>query len=144
MNDALTGLKLELAGFLGLLEEEAAALASGRADDLDALTQRRDAANRSLAARWRALATHLNLAADANLDAVRERCAALPEWAETEALAQQSARLNRLNSKLIDEQLRRTQAAVQVLRNAAGNRTLYGADGRMSDFSDLHRNIGSA
>lgn len=144
MNDALAGLKDALAGFLGLLEEEAAALASGRADDLDALTVRRDAANKTLAAGWRALATHLGLPPDASLDAVRERCAAWPEWSETEALAKQAAQVNRLNSRLIDEQLRRTQAAVQVLRNASGNRTLYGADGRMSDFSDLHRNIGSA
>jgi flagellar biosynthesis/type III secretory pathway chaperone len=144
MNDALAGLRKALAGFLGLLEEEAAALAGGRADDLDALTARRDAANKSLAAHWRSLAANMGLPPDASLDDMRERCASLPDWAQTEDLARQAAQRNRLNSKLIDEQLRRTQAAVQVLRNAAGNRMLYGADGRMSDFPDLHRNIGSA
>jgi flagellar biosynthesis/type III secretory pathway chaperone len=68
----------------------------------------------------------------------------LPLWQETEAQVHRAEQLNRLNSKLIDEQLRRTQAAAQVLRAAAGGRTLYGADGRMSDSLIQNRSIDTA
>jgi flagellar biosynthesis/type III secretory pathway chaperone len=44
---------------------------------------------------------------------------------------------------LIEEQMRRTQAAMQVLQSAS-SRGLYGADGRMNDLLNTTRSIDSA
>ncbi len=141
---AIAQLKDELDQFVALLEEEAGILGSNQADALVPLVFRRDAANRRLASLWQQLSSALALPADAGFNTVRERCTGLPLWQETEAQVHRAEQLNRLNSKLIDEQLRRTQAAAQVLRAAAGGRTLYGADGRMSDSLIQNRSIDTA
>jgi len=141
---ALANLAGELTAFITLLEQEAAVLASGQADALEPLVSRREAANLRLAGLWQALSASLDLPADVGIHAVRERCSSLAAWRETDDLVRQAEHLNRLNSKLIDEQLRHTQAAVQVLRGAAGNRTLYGSDGRMSEFLNPNRDIDTA
>jgi len=146
LQTTLANLKGELSGFLALLDEETAALGANQADALAPLLTRRDAANRRLSGLWQALSANLALPADAGIAAVRERCAgqAAKEWAAVEALARRAEQQNRLNGKLVDEQLHRTQAALQVLHSAAGNRTLYGSDGRMSDFLDSNRSIDTA
>ena len=139
----LADLASELDRFSTLLEQEAAALGSGTADALAPLIAQREAMNRRLASLWQALLDSVGLPAGAALATVRERCGG-EAWHQVEQQLQRTERMNRLNSRLIDEQLRRTQAAVQVLQSAAGNRTLYGADGRMSDFSNLNRTIDTA
>jgi flagellar biosynthesis/type III secretory pathway chaperone len=136
----------ELTSFINLLEQEAAALAANQADALAPLIAQRATANRRLAGLWQALTTGLGLPATTPLAELRGRCAALApeEWRQVEDMAHHADRLNRLNSRLIEEQLRRTQAAVQVLRSAAGSRMLYGADGRMSEFLNPNRSIDTA
>ena len=148
MNPAphLDALARELTAFINLLEQEAAALAANQADALAPLITQRETANRRLSSLWQSLTSGLGLPVTTNLASLREHCIRLaPEgWRLAEDMAHHAERLNRLNSRLIDEQLRRTQAAVQVLRNAAGSRMLYGADGRMSDFLNPNRSIDSA
>ena len=134
----LADLASELDRFSTLLEQEAAALGSGKADALAPLIAQREVMNRRLASLWQALLDSVGLPAGAALATVRERCGG-EAWQQVEQQLQRTERMNRLN-----EQLRRTQAAVQVLQSAAGNRTLYGADGRMSDFSNLNRTIDTA
>jgi flagellar biosynthesis/type III secretory pathway chaperone len=58
-------------------------------------------------------------------------------------LTQEAARLNRINGRLIEEQMRSTQAAMQVLQSAS-IRSLYGSDGRLSNVLDNYRSIDSA
>jgi hypothetical protein len=136
----------ELVTFSALLEEEATILAANQADALAPLIARRDTANRRIAGRWQGLTGSLGLPATTGLDALRQHCQdAAPEaWRRMETLAHQAERLNRINSRIIDEQLRHTQAAMQVLRNAAGSRAPYGADGRVSDFLNPNRSIDTA
>ncbi len=148
MNPAahLDALARELTAFISLLEQEAAALAANQADALTPLISQREAANRRIASLWQALTSGLGQSATSSLAELREQCLRLaPEsWRQVEGMARHADRMNSLNSRLIDEQLRRTQAAVQVLGNAAGSRTLYGADGRMSEFLNPNRSIDSA
>lgn len=142
----LDTLARELTAFISLLEQEAAVLAANQADALTPLIGQREAANRRIANLWQALAVGLGLPATAGLPELREPCLGLaPEsWRRMEEMARHAERMNRLNSRLIDEQLRRTQAAVQVLHSAAGSRTLYGADGRMSESLNSNRSIDTA
>lgn len=143
---ALADLARELGDFIALLEEEAGILDSGQADALSPLTQRRELANRSIAGLWRELAVAARLPADTPLTHLRERVAgtAPQAWTRVEELAQRVARMNRQNSLLIDEQLRRAQTAAQVLRGAAKSRVLYGADGLVSDLPSTQRSIDTA
>jgi flagellar biosynthesis/type III secretory pathway chaperone len=142
----LDALAQELGAFISLLEQEAAALAGNQADALTPLIGQREIANRRLAGLWQGLTGELGVPVTTGLAGLREHCIGVaPEgWRQVEEMARHAERLNRLNSRLIDEQLRRTQAAVQVLRSAAGSRMLYGADGRMSDLLDTNRSIDTA
>ena len=145
-SDHLDALARELGAFISLLEQEAAALAANQADALSPLVAQREAANLRLAELWQGLTNSLGLPATTGLATLRTHfLGEMPEsWREVEEMARHADRMNRLNSRLIDEQLHRTQIAVQVLRDAAGNRTLYGADGRVSEFLNPNRSIDTA
>jgi hypothetical protein len=136
----------ELGDFILLMEQETAVLGTGQADALAPLTIRRETANQRIAGAWRDLALAVGLDAGVHFSAMREYFSrrAPHEWSLVEELARQAEQMNRLNSRLIDEQLRRTQAAVQVLRGAANSRMLYGSDGLMSEFLNPNRNIDTA
>ncbi|OYY93154.1 MAG: hypothetical protein B7Y41_12570 [Hydrogenophilales bacterium 28-61-23] len=144
---SLQTLNHQLEAFLALLEEEAIALAGGNAEQLGELTHQRHAASQRLAESWRQLTQQHGLPANASLPALRIR--AFPDaqpdtnWQLLERLTHEADRLNRINGRLIEEQMRRTQAAMQVLQSAS-TRTLYGADGRLSDPKNLNRSIDSA
>ncbi len=142
----LDALARELTAFIDLLEREAAVLAANQADALAPMTAQRDSTNRRIASLWLNLTASLGMPGSSPFAALGERCLALaPDaWRQVEELARHAERMNRLNSRLIDEQLRRTQVAVQVLRNAAGGRTLYDADGRVSDLYQPNRSIDTA
>lgn len=147
LDSSLTTLNHELEAFLALLEEEAIALASGNSDRLGELTHERRSASQHLAEHWRQLAGLLGLPPNASLPALRTRAFAdakpSTHWQRLENLTHEAARLNRVNGRLIEEQMRRTQAAMQVLQGAS-TRSLYGADGRLSDILDINRSIDSA
>jgi len=143
----LNPLNQQLENFLALLEEEAIALASGNSELLGELTQQRQIISQQLAEAWRQLAEQLGLAADTGLPAMRLRAfsgaAPSPYWQRLEKLTHEASRLNRVNGRLIEEQMRRTQAAMQVLQSAS-SRGLYGSDGRMNDLLNTTRSIDSA
>lgn len=143
----LDTLNQQLESFLALLEEEAIALASSHSDRLVELTHLRHSASRNLAEQWQRLAEQLGLPADAGLPALRMRAFAdsppSADWQRLEKLTEAAARLNRVNGRLIEEQMLRTQAALQVLQSAS-SRNLYGADGRLNDILNIHRSIDSA
>jgi len=147
LDPILKALNQELEAFLALLEEEAIALASGNSDRLGELTHIRHGASQRLAEQWQRLATSLGLSGHAGLPALRLRAFAdatpSADWLLLEKLTYEAARLNRVNGRLIEEQMRRTQAAMQVLQSAS-TRSLYGADGRLSDVLNVNRSIDSA
>lgn len=143
----LKSLNRELEAFLALLEEEAIALASGNSERLGELTLMRQNGSQNLTEHWRKLAEQFGLPADAGMPALRLRAFVdgypTAEWRRLEKLTQEAARLNLVNSRLIEEQMRRTHAAMQVLQSAS-TRSLYGADGRLSDTLTNNRSIDSA
>ncbi len=143
----LATLNLQLERFLALLEEEALALASGNSEQLETLTQQRLNVSLQLAEDWRRLVEQLGLQQNSGLPAIRLRafsdCLPTANWQRLEKLTHEASRLNRVNGRLIEEQMRRTQAAMQVLQSAS-SRGLYGADGRMNDLLNTTRSIDSA
>lgn len=138
----LEALAQALAAFNALLGEEGESLASADSNRLDALLPRRDHAQAGIQQAWRNLTARLGLPAQAGLVELRGRLAANSEAVKRlEQLAEEGSRLNRINGQLIEEQMRRTQAALQVLQNAASRRGLYGSDGRVSNGLNLSRTI---
>jgi flagellar biosynthesis/type III secretory pathway chaperone len=147
LTSSLNSLNQALEAFLALLEEEAIALASGNSDRLVELTHQRHSASGQLTEHWRQLTEQLNLPANSGLPALRIRAfadaAPNADWQRLEKLTADAARRNRVNGRLIEEQVRRTQTALQVLQSAS-SRGLYGADGLLSDNINLNRSIDSA
>lgn len=147
LDPSLLTLNQQLTNFIALLEEEAIALTGGQSDQLAELTSQRQVASQQIAEAWRELAAQLGLPADAGLPALRLRAFsdASPNshWLQMEQLARDAARLNRVNGRLIEEQMRRAQTALQVLQSAS-SRNLYGADGRLNDLLNTSRSIDSA
>lgn len=148
MSDTLAALHRELEAFLELLREESLALAAGDAERLGGLTARRETASRQLLALWGDLADRLGLPADSTLAALRDRARdGKPpgeDWRKLERLAAEAAQLNRVNGRLLEEQMRRTQIAMQVLQNAAASHGLYDAGGHVTEFFNINRKIDSA
>lgn len=149
LSDRLASLTGDIRRFLTLLEKEALALASGDAEGLTALLNERQALSQEIAEHWKSLASQLGLPAQAGFPALRDKALAesgaqAAAWRELENLSREASRLNQVNGRLIEEQMRRNQAAMQVLQNAAANRGIYGADGRVSDFLNVNRSIDSA
>jgi flagellar biosynthesis/type III secretory pathway chaperone len=147
LDPGLIALNQHLTGFIALLEAEAIALTSGQSEQLADVTAQRQIASQQIAESWRELAAQLGLPADAGLPALRLRAFsdASPNqhWLQMEKLAQDAARLNRINGRLIEEQMRRAQTALQVLQSAS-SRNLYGADGRLNDLLNTSRSIDKA
>ena len=144
----LDPLLLDLEAFVTLLEAESKALAAGDADRLAALSGERQTLGLGIAERWKTLAAALGLSPGAGFAALRDKGEAIQpdqaRWSRLDNLAREASRLNQVNGRLIEEQLRRNQAAIQVLQRAATNRGLYGADGRVTDFLNSNRSIDSA
>ena len=147
LDAGLPALNQHLEDFLVLLDEEARALASGDSECLGELNLKRHGASQEIAERWGHLAEQLGLPANASLPALRTRAfvdkSPSTNWLRLETLTQEAARRNRVNGRLIEEQMHRTQAALQVLQSAS-SRNLYGADGRLSDILNINRSIDTA
>jgi flagellar biosynthesis protein FlgN len=146
--DAVAGLARELEAFLALLEEEAMALSSGNPDRLSELVGERQGITLRIAEQWQALAGALGMPPRSEFATLRDKAlaGALPAqaWRRLEKLTHEAARLNQVNGRLIEEQMRRNQAAMQILQQAAAGRGLYGADGRVTDFLHVNRSIDTA
>lgn len=151
LNDRLATLIRDMKSFVALLEEEASALASGDSERLSRLVSERQNLSLGIVDHWKTVASLLGISPQAGFAALRDKAQAdtapasrSPAWHELEDLAHEASRLNQINGRLIEEQLRRNQAAMQILQNAAANRGLYGADGRVTDFLNINRKIDSA
>lgn len=148
LDHALAQLNLALTAFARFLEDEALALAAQDADKLTALLPQRNEIHRLLASRWLDLARLAGTDQPQGLADLRQRLFAQAPppraWQELEELVHASDRLNRVNGLLIEEQMRRTQAALQVLQNSLSSRGVYGADGRVTDILNTNRRIDSA
>jgi len=148
LENSLTQLNQALSDFIKFLEEEAVALAAKDAESLGALLPRRHEIHRRLAGEWLELAKQAGTETPKGLADMRKRLFAdrspPPAWQKLEELALVSDRLNHVNGRLIEEQMRRTQAAMQVLQNSLTSRGLYGADGKVTDFLNVNRRIDSA
>lgn len=147
VDDILKQLAQDLSGFIQLLEEEARHLVSGDSERLATVIAKREAISGQLTQHWQTLAGLLGMPASAGLAALKERgktAMTAAAWRQMETLALEAEHLNRVNGRLLEEQMRRTQAAMQVLQNAVSSRSLYGADGRVSGFPDFNRRIDEA
>lgn len=151
LNDRLATLIQDMKSFLALLDEEAEALASGDSDRLSRLVSERQNLGLGIADHWKAVAGLLGMSPQEGFAALRDKALAntatssrSPAWHELEDLAREASRLNQVNGRLIEEQLRRNQAAMQILQSAAANRGLYGSDGRVTDFLNVNRRIDTA
>jgi flagellar biosynthesis/type III secretory pathway chaperone len=143
----LETLNQRLAEFIALLAEEAEALTSNNPERLGEINQTRRDATEQISGLSGQLAEHLGLPANAGLPALRTRAfldqPASPNWLQLEKLSQEAARRNQINGRLIEEQMRRTQAALQILQSAS-RRGLYGADGRFNNTFNTNRSIDTA
>lgn len=150
LNDRLGALIRDMKSFLALLEEEAVAVASGDSEGLSRLVSERQNLGLDIAEHWKIVAALLDMSPQEGFAALRDKALAAspasrsPAWHELENLAREASRLNQVNGRLIEERLRRNQAAMQILQTAAANRGLYGADGRVTDFLNINRTIDTA
>lgn len=148
LDDRLGQLTRDMKAFVALLTEESNALASGDPDRLDKLIATRQNLSLGIADHWKYLAAHFGLAPQTDFAGLRAKAMAVAStastWQHLEDLAREASRLNQVNGRLIEEQLRRNQTAIQVLQQAAANRGLYGSDGRVTDFLNVNRSIDTA
>lgn len=148
IDDLLGKLSKDLESFVALLTEETNALASGDPDQLARLVATRQNLSLGIANHWKSLAGQLGLAPQTGFAGLRDKAlsvtSATSAWRRVEELAREASHLNQVNGRLIEEQLRRNQAAIQVLQSAAANRGLYGSDGRVTDFLNVNRSIDTA
>jgi hypothetical protein len=126
----LATLRAELGAFAGALEHEAEALAApgqaGLADAVEAKTRRAEA----VAGQWRVTGAWLRGQEAPGGSLPPALCA---EWDEILALAARVKSLNERNARLIEAQMHRTRAALDVLQAAARPVNLYGSDGYLQD-----------
>lgn len=144
----LDGLVSGLDTLHATLRRENEALAVGTPDTLPTLIQAKEHLIGDLARTWSALAARLGVPVSRRMIGQALNDHGEPglaqTWSRVQALAQEVDRLNRLNGRLIEEQLRRTQGALQILQSAARQRGLYGSDGRTVDLFDPQRSIDEA
>lgn len=145
----LQALTAQLGVLRAALEAEGDALHAGEADALPDLVSRKAREVKGLVSQWDALTALLGLAQGASRQAIEQAItrsdpALAQNWAGIVALVDEIGRLNRLNGRLIEEQLRRTQTALTILQSTAGQSALYGADGHSIELFSHHRRIDEA
>lgn len=131
------------------LAAEADALQKGDADTLPEYVGRKEDEARALVAAWGDLTARLGLSKGASREAVEQALVRTEpdltaRWEGIVSLVDEVKRLNRLNGQLIQEQLRRTQTALDILQTVAGQGALYGADGHSIELFASNRSIDEA
>lgn len=145
--DALSGL---LRNLLDTITQEGEALQRGEAEALPELTAAKERHARALASGWTALTDELRLSPPVTRQAIeraldrRSEPGVVDAWSRIVGLIDETERLNRLNGRLIEEQLRRTQSALDILQSAASHQALYGADGHSVELLSGQRSIDEA
>lgn len=143
---SLEALAAHLEAMRAALEAEGEALQRGEADALPDCVGRKEAQAKALSAAWSDLTAQLGLPEASSRAVVGQAIArADPSlsttWAGIVGLVDEIRRLNRLNGMLIQEQLRRTQTALEILHRAAGQAVLYDAAGRSIELFAPQRSI---
>ncbi|MGQ9860527.1 MAG: flagella synthesis protein FlgN [Thiobacillaceae bacterium] len=145
--DALSGL---LRNLLDTLTLESEVLQRGDTEALAELTASKEWQARALAAGWTVLTDELRLSSPVTRQAIEQALNERSEpgvadaWSRIVGLIDETERLNRLNGRLIKEQLRRTQSALDILQSAASQQALYGADGHSVELLSAQRSIDEA
>lgn len=133
-----------------ILSTQTAALRGNDADALAELIRSQEGRVADVMHQWSALTDALCLPQPPSRGQIEEALplhadAPLKElWGGILAKAEAAEQANRLNGRLIDEQLRRTRSALQVLQGASDQRALYGSDGRTLDLFTPNRSIDEA
>ncbi len=145
----LQALAEHLGAMRATLATEGEALQRGDADALPDCVGRKEAQAKALVAAWGDLTNQLGLTEASSRAAVEQAIARADPglgatWAGIVGLVDEIGRLNRLNGQLIQEQLRRTQTALEILQTAAGQAALYGSDGRSIELFGPNRSIDEA
>lgn len=137
----LDSLRAELTAFAGALDDEAAALAApgqaGLAEAVAVKTQRAE----SVAERWRHTAAWLRAQ---GIPPGTMPAALQAGWSEILSLAARVKSLNERNAHLIEAQMLRTRAALDVLQSAARPVNLYGSDGYLDPGAGLGHSLDKA
>lgn len=145
--DTLSGLLRDL---LETITLEGDLLQRGDAEALPELTATKEQRARALASAWAGLTDQLHLSPPVTRQAIEQALDGRSEpgvaeaWSKIVGLIDQMERLNRLNGRLIEEQLRRTQNALDILHTAASQQALYGADGHSVELLSPQRSIDEA
>jgi flagellar biosynthesis/type III secretory pathway chaperone len=145
--DALSALLRDL---LDTITLEGEALQRGDAEALPALTAAKEQRARALASAWTGLTDLLHLSPPVTRQALEQALEGYSEpsvaaaWSRIIGLIDETQRLNRLNGRLIEEQLMRTQIALDILQSAASQQALYGADGHSLELLSPQRSIDEA
>jgi len=141
-------LNAALTEFVAVLSSEGVALGKPDAQAISDLAVRKEGIGLELARLWRGLSIELGLQDTVGLPTLRDFVTRGSVPTETfdslEHLCLQADRQNRINGRLIEEQISRTQVAMNILQQAAVNHSLYGADGRMVGMLNRNRSIDSA
>ncbi len=145
--DALTALLRDL---LATITREGEVLQSGDAEALPELTAAKEAQARALASAWTALTEQLHLTPPVTRQAIEAALGSRTEpglsetWSGLVGLIEEMEWRNRLNGRLLEAQLRRTQSALDILQAAASQQALYGADGHSVELLSPQRSIDEA
>jgi flagellar biosynthesis/type III secretory pathway chaperone len=147
MASLLEALESDLTGLHDTVSLENRQLAAGQVEALPDLAHTKEIATARVAARWSALIGPIGAGEGTSRsqveDALRSTgdASLVQSWHRTLELAEQVERLNRLNGKLIDDLMLRTQNALQILRSASRERGLYGSNGRVVELFSPRRTI---
>ncbi|MCU0840800.1 MAG: flagellar protein FlgN [Thiobacillaceae bacterium] len=132
------------------LVRESEVLRSGNPDPLAELARHKDRLTQEVGRALADLGALLELQRPVRRQHIQTALAARPDprlskaWRDILAVADEAERLNRLNGRLIEEQMRRNQSALDILQSAAQRRTLYGADGHAVELFTPNRSIDEA
>lgn len=143
-NQQLEAILAALGDFIEILNQEATALSSNDAEQLSMLTVRKQELALAVGKAWRELIKTLGLKPEAKLSELRRGDLSISAVDKMESLSKEAERLNQINGKLIEEQIRRTQAAMHILQLASASHNLYGADGLMVGSGKRNRSIDKA
>lgn len=150
LHGRLDALSHQLRDLLDTLTREGEVLQRGNAEDLPELTAAKEQHARALVSAWTALTDQLHLTPPVSRQAIEQALdkrfepGLVEAWSMIVGLINETERLNRLNGRLIEEQLRRTQSALDILQAAASRHALYGADGHSVQLLSPQRSIDEA
>jgi flagella synthesis protein FlgN len=131
----LEQLRQELGAFVGILDDESRALASGNIEQLARVIENKNRCAASTASAWSLAINWLRGQSTGRLNQGLEVPAEImPHWQDILTLARRAETLNQDNGHSIDALLQRTRGAIEVLQTAARPVHLYGADGHFLDI----------